>query len=114
LFNVGTGTASDPITFATADGEFNNCELVYIPFFQKYFYKGDSCSQCQTDWDNGEWHIDLWTGATNENGGQTQIDCEDSLPGGQQLVIRDPPTTLPVNSMFLFYLFILPYLICSH
>lgn len=98
---TGTGTASDPITFATADGEFDECELVYIPLYQKYFYKGDSCAQCQTDWQNGVWHIDLWTGATNENGGNTQIQCEDSLPGGEQLVIRDPPTNLPVNSMFL-------------
>jgi hypothetical protein len=93
----GTGTASDPITFASADGEFDNCELIYIPLFQKYFYKGDSCAQCQTDWQSGQWHADLWTGSTT-NGGQTQIDCENSLPGGPQLVIRGPPTNLAVNS----------------
>ncbi|KAJ5604919.1 hypothetical protein N7510_010073 [Penicillium lagena] len=83
---------------AGADDEFDNCELIYIPLFRKYFYKGDSCAQCQSDWSHNEWHVDLWTGSTNENGGQAQINCEDNLPGGKQVVIRAPPTNLPVNS----------------
>lgn len=94
---IGTGTATDPITFASADGEFDNCELIYIPLFRKYFYKGDSCAQCQTDWKSKQWHVDLWTGSTN-NGGQTQINCEDRLPGGKQLVIRHPSANLTVDS----------------
>ena len=32
----GTGTYSDPVTFASAEGEFNECEVVYIPYVEKY------------------------------------------------------------------------------
>ena len=32
----GTGTYVDPVTFASAEGEFNECETVYIPYLEKY------------------------------------------------------------------------------
>ena len=53
-----------------------------------------------TDWNSkGEYHIDLWTGSNTAGGGQNQINCEDSLPGGSQTIILDPPYSLPVDSM---------------
>lgn len=54
-----------------------------------------------TDWNSkGEYHIDLWTGSNTASGGQNQINCEDSLPGGSQTIILDPPNSLPVDSMY--------------
>ena len=32
----GTGTYSDPVTFGSAEGEFNECQIVYIPCLEKY------------------------------------------------------------------------------
>ena len=32
----GIGTYSDPVTFASAEGEFKECEVVYIPYIKKY------------------------------------------------------------------------------
>lgn len=31
-----TGTYDDPVTFGSAEGEFNECETVYIPYLEKY------------------------------------------------------------------------------
>jgi hypothetical protein len=100
---TGTGTNADPIMLASDHSEFNSCDIIYTPLFQKYFYKGDSCQHCSTDW--GNWgncyhvdHVDLWSGSTYLNGGQDQINCEDNLPGGKQLIVREPPSDLPANS----------------
>ncbi len=42
----GTGTYSDPVTFATAPGEFNVCEIIYLPLLTKYGRYEDDCAQC--------------------------------------------------------------------
>jgi carbohydrate-selective porin OprB len=31
----GTGTYNDPVTFASAEGKFNENEVVYIPYIEK-------------------------------------------------------------------------------
>ena len=57
-------------------------------------------SNAVTDYDsNGEYHIDLWTGS-NIRAGDNQINCEDSLPGGQLTIVNDPPDSLEVDSRF--------------
>ncbi|KAL8825188.1 MAG: hypothetical protein Q9191_004566 [Dirinaria sp. TL-2023a] len=96
----GTGSYDDPISFATAtDGDFKVCDVVYLPWVKKYARYEDDCEQCGEDWDkNHEYHIDLWTGSTTENGGQTQIDCENSLPGGPQTIVRNPPKNLETDT----------------
>lgn len=38
----GSGTFSDPLTMATAPGEFNQCETVYVPYLKKYVRVEDS------------------------------------------------------------------------
>ena len=49
----------------------------------------------EEDWDSThEYHIDLWTGSTTANGGDAQIDCENSLPGGPQTILRNPAADL--------------------
>ncbi|CAK46754.1 uncharacterized protein BO96DRAFT_436151 [Aspergillus niger CBS 101883] len=114
----GTGTYDDPLTFATAPGEFKKCEIVYLPYLRKYLRFEDTCAQCSkypharsvppltetaTDYDNGKLHIDIWTGSTTSSGGDTQIHCEDSLtPDDSQTVIINPGTSYTVNSDELF------------
>ncbi|OJI83541.1 hypothetical protein ASPTUDRAFT_55578 [Aspergillus tubingensis CBS 134.48] len=99
----GTGTYDDPLTFATAPGEFEKCEIIYLPYLRKYLRFEDTCAQCTTDYDNGKLHIDIWTGSTKSSGGDTQIDCEDSLtPDDSQTVIISPGTSYTVNSDELF------------
>ncbi|EOD46388.1 putative cyclohexanone monooxygenase protein [Neofusicoccum parvum UCRNP2] len=95
----GTGTYQDPLTFATAKGEFNDCEIIYAPYLKKYLIYQDFCAQCTEDWtSSGTWHIDIWTGDST-NGGNTQIACENSLtPDSNQDIVRSPATNLEVDT----------------
>ncbi|PWY67119.1 hypothetical protein BO94DRAFT_612331 [Aspergillus sclerotioniger CBS 115572] len=99
----GTGTHSDPLTFASAPGEFTKCEIIYLPYLRKYLRFEDTCAQCTSDYENGKRHIDIWTGSTTSNGGDAQIDCEDDLtPDDSQTIIIDPSSSLTVNTGKLF------------
>ncbi|KAM0794795.1 hypothetical protein BDR22DRAFT_939914 [Usnea florida] len=103
----GTGTYDDPISFATATDNNNlpRCAIVYVPLLRKYFRNEDDCAQCGSDWDSKkEYHIDLWTGSNTAGGGQSQLDCEDNLPGGPSTIILDPPRSLPVDPTPLYNL----------
>ncbi|KAL9070529.1 MAG: hypothetical protein Q9161_004826 [Pseudevernia consocians] len=95
----GDGSYANPETFATAlnNPNFVPCEIVYLPLFQKYFQYMDHCEECMNLYP-GTIRIDLWIGS-DVNGGPTQTDCEDAfgLKSGQTIV-RDPPSTLQVNS----------------
>jgi hypothetical protein len=42
----GTGTYADPLTFASAAGEYSSCEIVYFPYLKKYLRYEDFCQQC--------------------------------------------------------------------
>ena len=44
-------------------------------------------------------HIDLWTGSNTRGGGDKQTSCENTLPGGEVMVVRDPPGGLDVDGM---------------
>lgn len=95
----GTGTYADPLTMASAAGEYTQCEIVYLPYLEKYLRYEDYCQECTDDYNNGKKHIDIWTGSSTVNGGQAQLNCEDSLtPDNTQSVIRQPSHTLTVNS----------------
>jgi len=100
----GTGTYSNPLTFASDSSEFKVCEIIYAPYLKKYLRMEDDCEQCDTDWGNGEWHIDVWTGSSTSNGGQNQINCEDDLTPDteSQSIIRSPSSSLTVNSQALY------------
>lgn len=94
----GTGTYSDPLTVASATGEYNQCEIIYLPYLRKYLRVEDECDECTSDWANGVAHIDVWTGSSTVNGGQTQLNCEDTLtPDANQGIVRQPSSNLPVN-----------------
>jgi hypothetical protein len=42
----GSGTFNDPVTFASATGEFSQCEVIYVPYLEKYARMEDDCQQC--------------------------------------------------------------------
>ena len=42
----GTGTYSDPLTFASDSSEYTPCELVYSSYLKKYLRMEDSCDEC--------------------------------------------------------------------
>jgi hypothetical protein len=102
----GAGTFNDPLTFASAPGEFQVCETIYNPYLRKYLRMEDYCATCNQDWGIGIWHIDVWTGSTTVNGGNDQLNCEVKLtPTPQQKpIVRNPGPNLPVDSGFIFYL----------
>jgi hypothetical protein len=96
----GSGTFSDPLTFASAAGEFDTCEVIYAPYLKKYLRYEDECTQCESDWNSGTWHVDTWTGSSTSDGGQDQINCEDQLTPDAQSIIRNPADDLEVDSEF--------------
>lgn len=90
----GKGTYADPLTFATAPGEFNKCEIIYDEYTRKYLVFQDTCAKCIKDWAKGIYHIDIWTGSATVNGGKAQIQCEDALtPNQGQPVVRNDTTS---------------------
>ncbi|RYP72102.1 hypothetical protein DL771_004433 [Monosporascus sp. 5C6A] len=93
----GVGTYDNPLTFATAPGEYETCELVYAPYLRKYLRHEDYCQTCTENWQSGIAHIDVWTGIVAD-GGQAQIECENALtPDANQAFIRNPARGLPVD-----------------
>lgn len=93
----GTGSYDNPLSFATVDGEYDTCEIVYSPYVKKYLRKDDFCATCTAP------QIDIWTGSPqSKKYGDKQIVCEEKLtPDQGQLVIRNPPRNFPVNSRFI-------------
>jgi hypothetical protein len=87
----GSGAYADPITFATAPIEIPDKALVYVKGFNKYFIHTDTCVQCETDWANGTYHLDLWVGADPAN-------CAITWGVLHLPVVLNPPATLPVSS----------------
>ncbi|EXJ90640.1 hypothetical protein A1O1_03743 [Capronia coronata CBS 617.96] len=99
----GKGTHDSPLSMASAPGEFNLCEVIYVPYLKKYVRLEDTCAQCIDDWKSGKGHIDMWTGSSTQNGGQQQIECENALtPDKAQTIIRDPDPNLEVDAAALY------------
>lgn len=97
----GIGTYEDPLTFASAPGEFDICEIIYDPYTKKYLRMEDKCAQCAIDWESGVWHIDVWTGSSSEGGDKVQTQCEIGLTPAEksQTILRKPSEfLLPVDS----------------
>ncbi|OJJ75321.1 hypothetical protein ASPBRDRAFT_173195 [Aspergillus brasiliensis CBS 101740] len=101
----GIGTHKNPLTFATAPGEFDRCEIVYSPYLRKYLINEDYCEQCNKDWKSHIWHVDVWLGGNSTTYGTEQLKCENSLTSAEesQVVIKNPSSTLPVD-LTSFYL----------
>jgi hypothetical protein len=112
---------------ASAKGEFNQCETIYLPYLKKYvrckssvcqlilylvlgkrrltceIADEDYCQQCTTDFAAGKRHIDIWTGSSTGSGGRQQINCEDSLtPSADITVVRNPAKDYAVDAVKLY------------
>jgi hypothetical protein len=97
----GTGTYSDPVTFATDENELSPGTIIYVAYLKKYFIMEDDCVQCDSDWSSSQKrHVDLWAGGNN-NSGQALLNCEDSLTE-QANVIVSPPSTETVDTTPIF------------
>lgn len=111
----GTGTWSDPITYASDTAETPAGTKIYVPRVQKYFIMEDDCAECDSDWKGhgpdggpGLWHFDLWLGGKGGNA-ISAIECEDALTNYNpdntpklESVIVGPPSNEPVSSAPLF------------
>ncbi|KKK26896.1 hypothetical protein ARAM_001236 [Aspergillus rambellii] len=100
----GTGTFQDPVTFASAPGEFRQCEVIYSPYLRKYLRLEDSCPECDGEWFHRIRHVAVWVGSNQFGGGDDELDCEDRLtpPPQSQAVIRHPRQNLTVDVTPLF------------
>jgi hypothetical protein len=104
----GTGTYSNPITYATDKSELPIGTKVYYPYLHRYFIMEDDCVECDQDWtghgpDGGphKYHIDLWIGGKGGNSGKV-ISCEDDLTQDSASVIVNPPSNEPVDTTALY------------
>jgi len=104
----GSGTYSNPITYATDKSELPVGTKVYYPYLHRYFIMEDDCVECDQDWtghgpDGGPklYHIDLWIGGKGGNSSKV-ISCEDDLTQDSASVIVNPPSNEPVDTTPLY------------
>jgi hypothetical protein len=96
----GTGTYSNPITYATDKSELAVGTKVYYSYLKRYFIMEDDCVECDSDWNKGKSHIDLWIGGQGGSSSKV-IDCEDALTRTGTVIVN-PPSTEPVDTTPLF------------
>ena len=99
----GVGTYSNPVTFAEhIDLHGPWCQIIYVPFLEKYFIHEDQCNPCGGVNNN---HVDLWMGgdsnSTHNPEKNALLNCEDQWTG-HNTVILNPPSNEPVDSTPLF------------
>ena len=83
----GTGTYDDPITFATDVHELPWCEIIYVPYMERYFIHADECSECDRDWAKFKlYRFDMWAGGDAASLHQPEkkalLRCEDKWTRG--------------------------------
>lgn len=87
----GDGSYDNPLTMATAPGEYDRCEIVWSPYVRKYLIFQDTCAACTDDFENGIKHVDLWLGSPTHNARKDVKRCERALtPDEAQTIVRDP------------------------
>jgi hypothetical protein len=110
----GVGTYSDPITFATDVNELGWCQIIYVPYMQRYFIHEDECSECDANWNaQHQYRFDMWAGgdanSTHRPERRALLKCESTWTRGNSIddpnnptVIVDPPTDEPVTTAPIF------------
>lgn len=99
----GDGSFSDPLTFASAPGEFDKCEVIWDRYTQKYLVFQDTCAACIDDWKKGIRHVDLWLGSPTQNAHKVVKKCERALtPNEGQVVVRGVSKGLEADSKLRF------------
>ena len=101
-----SGTYNNPSTFASDElfRVFSAGDIIYVPKLRKYYILEDTCTECTTDENNGNIHIDLYIGGNTSLEGSTLVNCEDLLTSGGyvDVVIKNPPSNLPVDTTVLY------------
>jgi hypothetical protein len=98
----GSGTFDDPVTFATDPREIAPQTIIYVPHVRKYFRMEDGCAECTTDWNSGNWHIDLFMGPNNALQPEPALaNCEDSVTRNAPMYIGAGPGW-PVDTQKMF------------
>lgn len=80
----GSGTFTDPVTFASDPNLYPVGTKLYIPYIKKYVIMEDSCASCIKDYKDGKKHIDIWAGGNGNN--------EDKLLACEEYWTRDSMT----------------------
>ena len=97
----GIGTYDDPITFATDPNEFAIGTKLYIPYIKKYVIMEDWCAGCVDNWNNEEYHIDIWLNSNDSFTNELNA-CAHALTRRNTVIEVDPPAGKPVNTSLLF------------
>ena len=100
---IGNGTYTNPLTTATAPGEFNACETLYLPYLRKYLRVEDTCASCISDWakEPKEHHIDVWMESGRGDDPGTVLGCEEGFtPKRGVSVVREPGEGYAVDGIY--------------
>lgn len=96
----GTGTFSDPITFATSRSELAPGTKIYVPKLHKYFVMEDDCAECDSDWSQQKRHVDLYMGGSTQPG---VVTCENQMTqDGDLPIVVNPDANRPVDAHALY------------
>lgn len=106
LATEGTGTYTDPVTFAARpnDSAYPIGSVIYMPLVHKYFIMEDECGDTDPQGClNGTHHSDLWFGPQSASDSTALGNCEDnSTPGSAVLAVINPVSTYPVDTTKMF------------
>jgi hypothetical protein len=94
----------NPVTFASAPGMFQRCEIIYDPYLQKYLRHEDYCSDCDDLDASCVVRIKVWIGTGWLRGDvNEELECQRRLmvPGRLDSVIRSPRRDLEDDCMFM-------------
>ena len=97
----GTGTYTDPITFASDKDLFEVGSILYVPYIKKYIVMEDQCATCEENWDNVKKHIDIWMSSDDDNEDEL-YDCQEYWTRSKTKVEINPPKNRDVNLTPLF------------
>ena len=98
----GTGTFTDPVTFASVKAEYPAGTKLYAASIKKYLVMEDLCGACQTDWNNSmSRRVDVWMNSDAQSNKSALASCENKKT--QMTTVQvNPPSGLPVSTTPLF------------
>ncbi len=104
----GSGTYTDPITFAAPDKNLGSTfpigSIIYVPLVKKYFIMEDKCGDTDAEGcQNGANHADLWMGPAQSMDANSLGACEGkATPGSSARVTINPNPNLEVDTTVMY------------